>query len=121
MHWRGESKDMQSRAIYSDVVKEVRDELSARIDDLIDHGVNPEQIVMILGLDLPKPANIIGSYCAISIACNAWISRSCGSLAQAFLGDLVGATSPDDRDFCYPRDYNREARKGVWAVRTHSV
>ena len=30
MHWRGESKDMQSRAVYKDVVNEVRGELESR-------------------------------------------------------------------------------------------
>lgn len=31
MHWRGHSKDMQSKANYQDVVKEVRDELDQRV------------------------------------------------------------------------------------------
>ncbi len=82
MHWRGESKDMQSRAIYSDVVKEVRDELSARIDDLIDHGVNPEQIVIDPGIGFAKTGEhnweLLRQYRSVATA---WISRSCGSLA----------------------------------------
>ena len=31
MHWRGHSKDMQSQAVYKDVVKEVKDELDDRV------------------------------------------------------------------------------------------
>ena len=35
MHWRGESKDMQSKAVYQDVVKEVKDELDDRVTELL--------------------------------------------------------------------------------------
>src|SRR5450631_1547932 len=50
MHWRGESKDMQAHATYKDVVQEVRNELSKRVEDLIDQGVNTEQIVLDPGI-----------------------------------------------------------------------
>ena len=32
MHWRGHSHDMDSRAVYDDVVTEVREELAKRVD-----------------------------------------------------------------------------------------
>jgi dihydropteroate synthase len=32
MHWRGHSHQMQDRAVYGDVVGEVRDELHRRVD-----------------------------------------------------------------------------------------
>src|SRR5699024_10902490 len=38
MHWRGHSKDMNALAVYTDVVTEVRDELSARVDAALAAG-----------------------------------------------------------------------------------
>lgn len=122
MHWRGESKDMQSRASYKDVVKEVRDELSQRVDDLIDHGVTPEQIVLDPGIGFAKTGEHnwellrnIDRLQLLGFPVLVGVSR------KRFLGDLVGATNPDDRDFATLAITAEMARKGVWAVRTHSV
>ncbi len=38
MHWRGHSHDMQSRAVYQDVVREVHDELARRIGRMLGLG-----------------------------------------------------------------------------------
>jgi len=54
MHWRGESKDMQSKAIYQDVVKEVKDELDERVTDLLKAGVQAEQIILDPGIGFAK-------------------------------------------------------------------
>ena len=45
MHWRGHSRDMDSRAIYTDVVTEVREELAKRIDSVLAEGVAEDQII----------------------------------------------------------------------------
>jgi len=42
MHWRGHSKEMQKKAVYKDVVKEVKDELDERVSQLLKAGVDPE-------------------------------------------------------------------------------
>jgi dihydropteroate synthase len=54
MHWRGQSHDMQSRAIYADVVREVHDELAHRIDMVTAEGVDPSTIVLDPGLGFSK-------------------------------------------------------------------
>ena len=41
MHWRGPSADMQERAVYRDVVREVRDELAGRVAVAHAAGVDP--------------------------------------------------------------------------------
>lgn len=122
MHWRGESKDMQTRAIYKDVVVDVRDELSKRVDDLIDQGVNPEQLVLDPGIGFAKTGEQnwellrnIDRLQLLGFPVLVGVSR------KRFLGDLVGATNPDDRDFATLAITTEMARKGVWAVRTHSV
>jgi dihydropteroate synthase len=54
MHWRGHSHDMSSRAVYDDVVREVHDELSRRIDAVTAEGVDPSLIILDPGLGFSK-------------------------------------------------------------------
>ncbi len=54
MHWRGPSHDMNSRAVYDDVVREVRDELRRRVDAVVAEGVDPSMIVLDPGLGFSK-------------------------------------------------------------------
>lgn len=54
MHWRGHSHAMQARAVYSDVVHEVRDELAKRIEAVTAEGVDPSLIVLDPGLGFSK-------------------------------------------------------------------
>jgi dihydropteroate synthase len=54
MHWRGHSHDMETRAIYQDVVREVHDELAQRIDAVMAEGVDPSMIVLDPGLGFSK-------------------------------------------------------------------
>src|SRR6202000_3499391 len=49
MHWRGHSHDMNSRAIYGDVVAEVRDELRRRGDAGVGEGGDPALINLVSG------------------------------------------------------------------------
>ena len=41
MHWRGPSAHMESLAVYDDVVRDVRCELSARLDAAVASGLDP--------------------------------------------------------------------------------
>ena len=54
MHWRGHSHDMQKRAVYTDVVQEVHDELDRRMAAVVDQGVDPGQIIIDPGLGFSK-------------------------------------------------------------------
>jgi dihydropteroate synthase len=54
MHWRGHSHDMERRAVYNDVVREVHDELAQRIDAVTGEGVDPSMIVLDPGLGFSK-------------------------------------------------------------------
>ena len=122
MHWRGESKDMQSHATYKDVVQEVRDELSKRVEDLIDHGVNTEQIVLDPGIGFAKTGEhnweLLRNIDRLQLL---GFPVLVGASRKRFLGDLVNASNPDDRDFATLAITTEMARKGIWAVRTHSV
>jgi dihydropteroate synthase len=122
MHWRGESKTMQTQATYEDVVKEVRDELSQRVAALIDQGVNPEQLILDPGIGFAKKSEhnweLLRNIERIQLLGYPVIV---GVSRKRFLGELVGAENPDDRDFATLAVTTEMARKGVWAVRTHSV
>src|SRR5881275_2046713 len=54
VHWRGHSQDMYARAVYADVVIEVRDELAKRVDAVVHAGVDPGRIVLDPGLGFGK-------------------------------------------------------------------
>src|SRR6202012_1988468 len=54
VHWRGHSRQMYQRAVYADVVGEVRDELSRRVDAVLAAGVDPGRIVVDPGLGFGK-------------------------------------------------------------------
>jgi dihydropteroate synthase len=54
MHWRGHSHDMNTRAVYQDVVLEVHDELARRIEAVTAEGVDPSMIAVDLGLGFSK-------------------------------------------------------------------
>ena len=122
MHWRGESKNMQSKAIYTDVVQEVRNELSERVASLVDQGVNPEQLVLDPGIGFAKNGEhnweLLRNIDRIQLL---GFPVLVGVSRKRFLGDLVGAENPDDREFATLAITTEMARRGVWAVRTHSV
>ena len=122
MHWRGESKDMQSRAVYKNVVQEVREELEARTDALIKAGVIPDQIILDPGIGFAKTSahnwellRQIDRLQLMGYPLLVGVSR------KRFLGELVGSPNPDDRDSATVALTTELARKGVWGVRTHSV
>ncbi len=122
MHSRGESKDMQTRAVYKDVVQEVRQELEDRVTALIEQGVSPEQIILDPGIGFAKTGaqnwELLRNIDRLQLL---GYPLLIGVSRKRFLGDLVSAENPDDRDFATIALTTEMARKGVWAVRTHSV
>ena len=122
MHWRAHSKTMQEHATYKDVVKEVKEELEERINSAIEAGVEPEQIIIDPGIGFSK----LGEH-------NWELLRNIDRLAllgypiligasrKRFLGELVGATNPDDREAASIAITAMVAKLNVWGVRTHSV
>jgi len=54
MHIRGKPKNMQTKAVYSDVVKEVSDELDISINKALDAGIKKEKIIIDPGIGFSK-------------------------------------------------------------------
>jgi dihydropteroate synthase len=136
MHWRGHSHDMQSRAVYQDVVREVRDELRQRIDAVTAEGVDPSMIVLDPGLGfsklpavrgpdahnwelltrLPEVARIGGREFPVLV----------GGSRKGFLGRLLAAPDGSPRPFAEADNATvavtaLAAAAGAWCVRVHNV
>lgn len=127
MHWRGPSDVMEDLATYDDVVAEVRDELSTRLDALSAAGVALDRVVLDPGLGFAKrsPHNwaILQDLDAISALGQPLLV---GASRKRFLGDLLadgsGAPRPfEDRDGAGDAVTALAAAAGVWGVRVHEV
>ena len=122
MHWRGESKDMQSKAIYKDVVKEVKDELDDRVSELIKAGVQAEQIILDPGIGFAKESEhnweILQNIERFQLL---GYPILVGASRKRFLGELINAKNADDREAASIALTAELARLNIWGVRTHSV
>jgi dihydropteroate synthase len=122
MHWRGESKDMQSKAIYKDVVKEVKDELDDRVSQLIKAGVQTEQIILDPGIGFAKEPDhnwaILQNIERFQLL---GYPILIGASRKRFLGELVNAKDTADRESASIALTAELARLNIWGVRTHSV
>jgi len=122
MHARGESADMQSRAVYENVVKEVVGELCERVDASLAAGIARENLILDPGIGFAKESehnweilNHLESFQEIGYPILIGASR------KRFLGKLVGAESTDARESATIALTALLANKGIWGVRVHSV
>lgn len=127
MHWRGHSKDMNALAQYDDVLAEVRDELTARVDDALSAGVAENAIAIDPGLGFAKHAPhdwaLLGgleSLCAMGFPVLVGVSR------KRFLGRLLADADgqprpPDGREQATAAISALAAAAGAWGVRVHEV
>jgi dihydropteroate synthase len=124
MHWRGPSRDMRQRAVYTDVVAEVVRELRGRLDSLQKAGVDRRQVVLDPGLGFAKrPAHNwqllhrFGELRALGQPVLVGASR------KSFLGTLLGSTgdTPSARDMATAAVSALAAAAGAYCVRVHDV
>jgi len=118
MHWRGQSKDMNSKAIYNDVVIDVISELQERITAALDAGIEVGNLIIDPGLGFAKDAEhnweIIDSI-------DSFVDLGYPVLIGASRKRFLGGESPDEREQATIDLTKRLATTGVWAVRVHSV
>ena len=118
MHWRGQSKDMNSKAIYGDVVNDVISELQERIDAALDAGITKDNLIIDPGLGFAKDAD---HNWAIIDAIDQFVAMGYPVLVGASRKRFLGGDSPDEREQATIDLTKRLAPTGVWAVRVHSV
>ncbi|MFJ8645668.1 dihydropteroate synthase [Streptomyces sp. NPDC093546] len=127
MHWRGFSDNMNSLAVYDDVVAEVLAELRARLAAVIEGGVDPERIIVDPGLGFAKQAPH-----DLALVAHLADLRALGhpllvaASRKRFLGHILaadGAPPPParERDAATAAVSAIAAHEGAWAVRVHDV
>lgn len=118
MHWRGESKDMNSRAIYTDVVNDVISEINSQVDAALDAGINKSQIIIDPGLGFAKDAE---HNWEILKNLKAFTSMGYPVLIGASRKRFLGGDNPDEREAATIELTKTLVPQGIWGVRVHSV
>jgi len=127
MHWRGHSRRMQDLAEYGDVVREVRDELRARVDDATSAGVDPAQLILDPGLGFAKRAEHNWRLAAhLDELMALGFPVLIGASRKSYLGTLLagpdGKPRPaDEREAATLATSLLAAQAGVWGIRVHDV
>ena len=132
MHWRGHSHQMQERASYADVVREVCEELRHRVDAVLAQGVDPSMIVVDPGLgfakqpehnwsllvNLDRLSSLDGTGQAFPVLV--------GASRKRFLGRLLAGPDGTPRSFVGSDEATvavtaLAAAAGAWCARVHEV
>ena len=136
MHWRGPSRDMNTRAIYANVVREVRAELAQRIDAVTAEGVDPSLIVLDFGLGFSKMPDVTGPNAhnwqllahlrEVAHIGGQDFPVLVGASRKRHLGRLLAAPDGSPRPFTEADDATvavtaLAAAAGAWCVRVHRV
>ena len=118
MHWRGHSKEMNSKAIYADVVTEVIAELNSQLVKALEAGIKREKIILDPGIGFAKDAEHnweilrrIDEFAALSYPILIGHSRK----------RFLGGDTPDERDVATVGVTRSLVGKGIWGVRVHGV
>jgi dihydropteroate synthase len=118
MHWRGHSKDMNSKAAYNDVVVDVIQEVTIQLDKALAAGIKRENIILDPGIGFAKDAehnweilNRIDEFVALGYPVLIGHSRK----------RFLGGDSPDQREEATVQVTQSLISKGIWGVRVHGV
>ncbi|TFD33786.1 dihydropteroate synthase [Cryobacterium cryoconiti] len=123
MHWRAHAKEMDDLAVYGDVVAEVRDELSARVDALAAAGLPRERVVLDPGLGFSKlPEHNWALLAHLAAFTDLGLPVMVGASRKRFLAVALPTDAPlADRDLPSAVVSVLAAQAGAWAVRVHDV
>ncbi len=127
MHWRGHSKDMNSLAVYEDVVVDVCVELSSRVDAAVAAGVDTSQLVLDPGLGFAKrPEHNWALLAQLDAVLALGLPVLVGASRKSFLGTLLagpdGTPRPvDQRESATVATSVLAAEAGAWGLRVHDV
>jgi len=100
MHMRGTPRTMTAEAHYDDVVREVGDELRARVDAAVSAGVRADAILADPGIGFAKNAeqNLALLAALPELSARVEVPLLVGASRKSFLGRLLGDAPVDARD-----------------------
>lgn len=118
MHWRGQSKDMDSLAVYGNVVTDVINELTKQVASALLAGIEPTKLLVDPGLGFAKNAEQ-----------NWELLRNIDKFKELGFPILVGGSrkrflggdNPTERESSSIALTTWLATKHIWGVRTHTV
>lgn len=118
MHWRGHSIDMNSKAIYSNVVEEVKAELIEQVGKALAAGIVKENLILDPGIGFAKESDhnweLIHRIAEI-------VDLGYPVLVGASRKRFLGGDSPLDREAATLKITEDLLTTGIWGVRVHSV
>ena len=118
MHWRGHSVDMNSKAIYTDVVSEVIEEVTLQLDKALAAGIKRENIILDPGIGFAKDAE---HNWEILKRIDEFIALGYPVLIGHSRKRFLGVDTPDSREAATVAVTQSLVGKGIWAVRVHGV
>jgi len=118
MHWRGHSKDMNSRAVYGDVVKDVISELQERVNAALDAGITKASLIIDPGIGFAKEAH---NNWEIIDSIDQFVALGYPVLVGGSRKRFLGGDNPDEREAATIELTKRLSTSGIWGVRVHSV
>jgi dihydropteroate synthase len=118
MHWRGHSVDMNSKAIYTDVVSEVIEEVTLQLDKALAAGIKRENIILDPGIGFAKDAE---HNWEILKRIDEFIALGYPVLIGHSRKRFLGGDTPDSREAATVAITQSLVGKGIWAVRVHGV
>ena len=118
MHWRGHSKDMDSKAIYGDVVTEVIEEVTISLQKALAAGIARENIILDPGLGFAKNPE---HNWEILNRINELVAMGYPILIGHSRKRFLGSGSPQEREAATVALTQSLVGKGIWAVRVHGV
>lgn len=127
MHWRGQSSDMQDRAVYEDVVEDVAVELLRRVEAAVSAGVAVDRLLLDPGLGFAKgAAHSWALLRRLDVLAGLGRPLLVGASRKGFLGSLLadadGSPRPArERDAATAAVTVLAAQAGAWGVRVHEA
>ena len=123
MHWRGHSTDMDALATYDDVVADVRSELTSRLAEMTEQGVDPARVILDPGIGFAKTAEhnwtLLGRLDELRTLGHPVLV---GTSRKRFLAPFAPDGAPTtDRDLPTAVTSALAADAGAWGVRVHDV
>ena len=118
MHWRGHSKDMNSKAEYGDVVQDVIHEVTIQLDKALAAGIMREKIILDPGLGFAKDSE---HNWEILKRLDEFVALGYPVLVGHSRKRFIGGDTPDEREVGTLSISESLVGSGIWAVRVHSV